>query len=55
MLDQANNEFAIGNYTEARNSAQDAVTALNAKPAQPEIPIPVMIAAIIGSERPREG
>src|SRR5918994_55959 len=46
MLEQANNEFAIGNYTEARNSAQDAVTALDDKPAQPEIPIPVMIAAI---------
>jgi hypothetical protein len=49
MLDQANNEFATGNYTEARNSAQDAVTALNAKPAQPEIPIPVMIIAIIAA------
>src|SRR5918995_2172184 len=46
MLEQANNEFAIGNYTEARNSAQDAVTALDDQPAQPEIPIPVMIAAI---------
>ena len=46
MLEQANNEFAIGNYTEARNSAQDAVTALGDKPAQPEIPIPLMIAAI---------
>jgi hypothetical protein len=46
MLQQANNEFAIGNYTEARNSAQDAVTALDEKPAQPEIPIPVMIIAI---------
>jgi uncharacterized membrane protein len=46
MLQQANNEFAIGNYTEARNSAQDAVTALDDKPAQPEIPIPVTITAI---------
>lgn len=46
MLEQANNEFAIGNYTEARISAQDAVTALDDKPTQPEIPIPVMIAAI---------
>jgi hypothetical protein len=46
MLEQANNEFAIGNYTEARISAQDAVTALDDKPAQPEIPIPVMIAAV---------
>jgi hypothetical protein len=46
MLDQANNEFAIGNYTEARSSAQDAVTALSANPAQPETPIPMMVAAI---------
>ncbi len=46
MLQQANNEFAIGNYTEARSSAQDAVTALDDIPAQPEIPIPVMIIAI---------
>ncbi|HEX6253654.1 MAG TPA: hypothetical protein VFZ55_05495 [Nitrososphaera sp.] len=46
MLEQANSEFAIGNYTEARISAQDALTALDDKPAQPEIPIPVMIAAI---------
>jgi hypothetical protein len=46
MLDHANNEFAIGNYTEARISAQDAVTALGDKPAQPEMPIPVMIAAV---------
>ena len=46
MFEQANNQFAIGNYTQAMNSAQDAVTALDDKPAQPEIPIPVMIAAI---------
>jgi hypothetical protein len=46
MLQQANNEFAIGNYTQARNSAQDAVTALDDKPAQPEIPTTVMITAI---------
>jgi uncharacterized membrane protein len=46
MLQQANTEFAIGNYTEARNSAQDAVAALDDRPAQPEIPIPVTIIAI---------
>jgi hypothetical protein len=46
ILEQANNEFAIGNYTEARNSAQDAVSALDDKPAQPELSIPVMITAI---------
>ena len=46
MLQQANNEFAMGNYTEARSSAQDAITALDDIPAQPEIPLPVMIIAI---------
>jgi transcription initiation factor IIE alpha subunit len=46
ILQQANNEFAIGNYTEARSSAQDAITALDDIPAQPEIPLPVMIIAI---------
>ena len=46
MLEQANNQFAIGNYAEARNSAQDALTALDDKPAQPEIPIPVMIVVL---------
>jgi hypothetical protein len=46
MLEQANNQFAIGNYAEAINSAQDAVTAIDDNPAQPEIPIPVMIAVI---------
>src|SRR5919112_866910 len=46
MLQQANSEFVMGNYTEARNSAQDAVTALDDIPAQPEIPIPVVITAI---------
>jgi hypothetical protein len=46
ILQQANNEFAIGNYTEARSSAQDAVTALDDISAQPEIPMPVMIIAI---------
>lgn len=46
MLEQANNEFAMGNYTEARNSAQDAITALDDIPGQPEIPIQVMITAI---------
>lgn len=46
MLEQANNEFAIGNYTEARNSAQDAVTTLSEKPAQAQTLMPVMIIAI---------
>ncbi|HJU95948.1 MAG TPA: hypothetical protein VJ643_07950 [Nitrososphaera sp.] len=46
ILQQANNEFSMGNYTEARNSAQDAITALDDIPTQPEIPMQVMITAI---------
>lgn len=46
MLEQANNEFVMGNYTEARSSAQDAIAALDENPTQPETPIPVVIAAI---------
>ena len=46
MLEQANNEFAIGNYTEARNSARDAITTLGEKRAQAQTPMPVMITAI---------
>jgi hypothetical protein len=47
MLEQANNEFAIGNYTEARSSAQDVVTALDDIPAQPGLPNPVIIAVTV--------
>ena len=46
MLEQANNEFVIGNYTEARNSAQGAVATLGGKPAQAQTPMPIMITAI---------
>jgi len=49
MLEQANNEFASGNYVEARNSAEGAVTAINAAPTQPEIPLIVIIAAAAGA------
>jgi hypothetical protein len=45
MLEQANNEFANGNYVDAKNSAEGAVTAINEKPAQLEIPISLMIIA----------
>ena len=45
MLEQANNEFANGNYVQAKNSAEGAVTAINGKPAQLEIPISLMIIA----------
>jgi hypothetical protein len=47
MLEQANNEFVTGNYTEARNSAQGALTTLAEAPAQPQTPIPLMAIVII--------
>jgi hypothetical protein len=47
MLEQANNQFAIGNYTEAISSARDAVTALADRPDTPEISIPLIIAAVV--------
>jgi hypothetical protein len=49
MLEQANNEFASGNYVEARSSAEDAVTAINDKSTQPEMPISLIIAAAAGA------
>ena len=49
MLERANNEFAIGNYLEARNSADAAVTAIDDVQPQPDVSLPVMIAVAIGS------
>jgi uncharacterized membrane protein len=47
MLVMGNNQFAIGNYTQAISAAQDAVLALDDSDSrQPEMPIPVGIAAL---------
>jgi hypothetical protein len=48
MLEQANNEFASGNYVEARNSAEGAITAINDTSTQPEIPLFLILAAAAG-------
>jgi hypothetical protein len=45
MLEQANNEFASGNYVEARNSAEQAITAINDTSTQPEFPLFLILAA----------
>jgi uncharacterized membrane protein len=45
LLEQANNEFASGNYVDARSAAADAITAINDRAAEPEIPLTVIIAA----------
>jgi len=47
MLVKGNNQFAIGNYTQATSAAQDAVLALNDNGSrQPEMPISFGIAAL---------
>ncbi len=48
MLEQANNEFASGNYVDARSIAEDATTAINDKSTEPGIPLLVIIATAVG-------
>jgi uncharacterized membrane protein len=45
MLEQANDEFASGNYVEARNAAEDVVTSIDDQSAPPEMPLSLIIAA----------
>lgn len=49
MLERANNEFVSGNYVQARNSANAAVTAIDDVQPQSNVSIPVMIVAVIGA------
>jgi len=49
MLERANNEFASGNYLEARNSADAAVTAIDDVQPQSDVSLPVMIAVAVGA------
>lgn len=47
ILVQANNQFTIGNYTQAISTAQEAVLALSDnESSQPEMPLPVVITAL---------
>ena len=45
MLEQANKEFASGNYVAARSAAEDVVTAIDDQSTPPEMPISLIIAA----------
>jgi hypothetical protein len=45
LLQQAESEFAAGDYVPARNSADDAVAAISDEPPEPQIPLSVIIAA----------
>jgi hypothetical protein len=45
LLEQANSEFAGGDYVAARDSAADAAAAIGDRPAEPQMPASVIIAA----------
>jgi len=48
MLEQANNEFASGNYIQAKNSADAAVTAIAEVRPQSNLTLPLIVVAAIG-------
>ncbi len=45
LLEQANSEFAGGDYVAARDSADDATAAIGDRPPEPQMPASVIIAA----------
>jgi hypothetical protein len=49
MFEQAKNEFASGNYSAAKNSADDAAGAIGSKPPDPQMPFPVIIAGAVAA------
>ena len=49
LLQQANTVFANGNYSDAKNSANSAVAAIGSKPAEPGLPVSVIIAALVAA------
>jgi len=49
LLEQANNEFASGNYASAKDSAEDAVRAIGDRPPEPQIPMGAIIAGAIAA------
>ena len=49
LLQTARAEFASGNYVAAKDSAEDAVTAIGARPEAPQMPLFVIIAAVVAA------
>src|SRR6185503_7826312 len=49
LLQTARAEFASGNYVTAKDSAEDAVTAIGARPEAPQMPLFVIIAAVVAA------
>ena len=49
LLEQANTEFASGNYVSARNSADSAVQAIGTKDPEPQIPMTAILVGLVGA------
>ncbi|AFU57393.1 hypothetical protein Ngar_c04460 [Candidatus Nitrososphaera gargensis Ga9.2] len=49
LLEQANDEFAGGNYTAAASSAQNAIKAIGARPPDPQVPVAAIVAGAVAA------
>jgi uncharacterized membrane protein len=49
LLQAARSEFASGNYVVARDSAEDAVSAIGSRPEEPQMPLFVIVAAVVAA------
>jgi uncharacterized membrane protein len=47
LLEQANNEFASGDYATARESVKSAVAAIGERPAEPQVPVAVIVGGVV--------
>jgi hypothetical protein len=49
LLQQANSEFSAGSYVAARDSAEDAIASIGSLPPRPEMPLFVIVTAVIAA------
>ncbi len=49
QLEQARSEFTAGNYVQARDSAEDAISLIGSRPAEPQMPLFVIVLAAVAA------
>ncbi|MCI0557653.1 MAG: hypothetical protein MN733_04105 [Nitrososphaera sp.] len=49
LFQQASSEFAAGSYVAAKDSAEDAVSAIAARPPEPQMPLFVIVTAVVAA------
>ncbi len=49
LLEQANGEFANGNYAAAKSSAENAIEAIGTKPPDPPVPVAAIVAGVVAA------